>query len=388
MANLLLNEKQLNDKENNFYSEEKNIEQNNPDYYSVIPANVRYDDELCPNAKLLYSEITALCNKEGYCWASNSYFASLYQKNERTVSRWINQLIKKGYIFSISKYKEATKKIEKRFLSLSPLKDKIVQGYRQKCQGGIDKNVQENNTSINNKNIINTSINNNNNIFKEKENNKRKRKETFSLGELELEFEKIWNEYPRKEKKVLAKKYFFKKIKSGIKLEVIFEGLKKYKQFWTETKIEQKYIPHLSNWLNGERWNDECVQKCELNNTSYDISEYEENMDTFASTDESNLIDDFNPADEIRKRQKQVDPSFEKFKKDIKKAAIEEFGPRLGDKILQIKDREEFFETVNTLRDMIKRKYYVWFNGDLVCAADIEKQKIIENERREKCCCP
>ena len=111
-------------------------------------------------------------------------------------------------------------------------------------------------------------------------------------------------------------------------------------------------------------------------------------MDTFASTDESNLIDNFNPADEIRKRQKQVDPSFEKFKKDIKKAAIEEFGPRLSKKILQIEDREEFFETVNTLRDMIKRKYYVWSNGDYVGAADIEEQKIIENERREKCCCP
>ena len=48
-----------------------------PSYYGIIPANVRYDKDLQPNAKLLYSELTALTTKRGYCFSSNLYFAKL-----------------------------------------------------------------------------------------------------------------------------------------------------------------------------------------------------------------------------------------------------------------------------------------------------------------------
>ena len=70
-----------------------------PSYYSIIPANVRYDKNLKPNEKLLYSEITSLCNKSGICYASNKYFAELYEVDIATVSRWVNNLIDNDYLY-------------------------------------------------------------------------------------------------------------------------------------------------------------------------------------------------------------------------------------------------------------------------------------------------
>lgn len=69
-----------------------------PNYYAIIPASVRYDKDLTPNAKLLYGEITSLCNEKGYCWANNAYFMELYGCSERSVQMLLKQLNDKGYI--------------------------------------------------------------------------------------------------------------------------------------------------------------------------------------------------------------------------------------------------------------------------------------------------
>ena len=69
-----------------------------PGYYAIIPNDVRYDKDLTANEKLLYGEINALSNRDNYCWASNSYFSSLYDVAPESVSRWIRHLKEKGYI--------------------------------------------------------------------------------------------------------------------------------------------------------------------------------------------------------------------------------------------------------------------------------------------------
>ena len=107
-----------------------------PNYYAIIPANVRYDKELRDKAKLLYGEITALCNKNGYCFASNKYFADLYGVTTTTISTLIKELVDRGYIESVIQYKRGTKEILNRYLKI--------------FKEGIKKNLKDNNTSINN----------------------------------------------------------------------------------------------------------------------------------------------------------------------------------------------------------------------------------------------
>lgn len=58
-------------------------------YYSVVPAEIKYNNELTEKAKLIYGEISSLSNKKGYCFATNSYFAKLYKCTNRTIQNAI-----------------------------------------------------------------------------------------------------------------------------------------------------------------------------------------------------------------------------------------------------------------------------------------------------------
>ena len=61
-------------------------------YWAVIPAPVRHDQELRPNGKLMYAEISSLCDKMGYCWATNEYLGRLFGVSAKTASELIGQL--------------------------------------------------------------------------------------------------------------------------------------------------------------------------------------------------------------------------------------------------------------------------------------------------------
>ena len=144
-------------------------------YYAVIPASVRYDKNLKPAEKLLYGEISALCNKEGYCFAKNRYFAELYSVTQSCVSRWISNLTKLGFLEVQIIRSEKNEIIERRiyikdinFNNSHPDKtvktdskknnEDVQKGYVQNCvEGYVQKNqypiyqkVKDNNININN----------------------------------------------------------------------------------------------------------------------------------------------------------------------------------------------------------------------------------------------
>ena len=116
----------------------------NPSYYAIIPANVRYS-ALKPNAKLLYGEITALSNKFGFCFASNKYFSELYNVNKNTVSSWLSDLKNYGFIV-INIERDSNKQIIKRCIGITKNTDSPI---HEKMKGiSTSINTTSNNISI------------------------------------------------------------------------------------------------------------------------------------------------------------------------------------------------------------------------------------------------
>lgn len=135
-------------------------------YYKIIPDYVMFDKELLdiPKSILLYGEISALCNNKGYCWASNAYFAEKFKTTERTIIRYINKLVDKRYIAKKTIYKDGSKEVEKRILSIDfrPSDIDDTTGGDTDVMTPGDTDVTDNNININNINNNSDDVKKNN----------------------------------------------------------------------------------------------------------------------------------------------------------------------------------------------------------------------------------
>ena len=190
-----------------------------PSYYAIIPAEVRYNNQLSANEKLMYGEITALTQSTGECWATNAYFGEIYNKDVRTIRRWVSHLSSLGYINIKLVYKPDSKEVDKRIITLGT---KLSLASGQKCPTGEGKNVRYNNTRENNTSII------------------------------DAEFEKVWAMYERKGNKQTAMRYW-KKLSKADQL-AIKEKIPTYVQL-----REKQYRKDLQGWINptNRMWEDE-----------------------------------------------------------------------------------------------------------------------------------
>ena len=116
-----------------------------PNYYAVIPAEVRYSKKLTPNSKLLYAEITALCNMNGKCTASTEYFCRLYEVSRVSIQKWLKILEDNNYIKRVNIYKEYSKQIETRVITLVNIPTK------EKFTDNTNINITNNNITYSNK---------------------------------------------------------------------------------------------------------------------------------------------------------------------------------------------------------------------------------------------
>tara|TARA_R100001163_G_C5009126_1_gene155664 strand:+ start:180 stop:863 length:684 start_codon:yes stop_codon:yes gene_type:complete len=218
-----------------------------PNYYAVLIAEVRYDNNLSNFSKILYAEISALCNKEGYCWATNSYFAELFDVTSITVTRAITQLVQLGYV-------------------IRELENMGDENTARKLRLAITKKIvphSKNDKRGDSKNDIQNSIN--------KENNKSNNNRT--------DFVDFWsNLQGRKLNKPDAMR-IYSKIKTDL------TGLQLAHRFNLMFKTrEDKFIPYPAKWLRNEGWEDEtAIEKINgdivyRNKDGYIISEEEYNQ--------------------------------------------------------------------------------------------------------------
>lgn len=220
-----------------------------PSYWAVLPAAVRYDEQIPPNAKLLYAEISSLTDRTGYCYASNAYFEGLFGLSERTVIRLIKSLAAAGYI----SVEDATggSTLRKIFAGVNPIAgppDKNVSTPRQKCQHPPDKNVRENNKENNKEN----------DPPKAPKGAGRKEGTKITADWKSERFEAFWKYYPRGEKRQAAIRAWDKLRPSDELIIEIARALKR--QMASEDWMRGIGIPYASTYLNQARWTDRAKQ--------------------------------------------------------------------------------------------------------------------------------
>lgn len=127
-------------------------QRNKVGYYSIIPSKILYNKELKANEKLLYAMITSLACKEGYCFATNNYFAEELGVHPKTVSSWISDLRNKNYL-KVEIVRKESKQIIQRKIYIHDVPYPLNDGYIYQSKNGQDiyQNMEGNNIRYNNK---------------------------------------------------------------------------------------------------------------------------------------------------------------------------------------------------------------------------------------------
>ncbi|UXS57014.1 helix-turn-helix domain-containing protein [Staphylococcus delphini] len=229
-----------------------------PSYYSIITANVRYDNRLTDSEKLLFAEITSLSNKHGYCTASNGYFAKLYEVTKVTISRRIANLKDCGYL-QVEIIRNGNEIKQRKLYPLTEMIRPINANDNTPINNSVNTpiitNVKENNTSINITRLNNTSSNSN------------------SATDVTLaHFEEWWTLYDKK----LDRKKAFSLFKSALKkhgFETIMNGTREY----LKTINNKQYQKYPKTFLSQESYlNDFTIEKQESGMDQLERMKYDE----------------------------------------------------------------------------------------------------------------
>lgn len=222
-----------------------------PAYWAVLPAKVRYDKSLRPNAKLLYAEITALADATGYCWARNETLGRHFGIAGRTVSGLITQLARKGYItVEVLRDPNTNEVTERRIRVDKPPTDEVD----PHAKNG-DTPPAKNSVTPHAKNGVYNNLKDSFNIPPKAPQGGRRKRELKKAPDWKPErFVKFWAYYPRGEAKQAAIRAWDRLQPSDELIDTMAQALKR--QVASESWQANIGIPYASTWLNNARWED------------------------------------------------------------------------------------------------------------------------------------
>ncbi|MBS7266029.1 MAG: helix-turn-helix domain-containing protein [Treponema sp.] len=133
--------------------------------FIIVPDFIIDDLNIPDGEKLLFGEIASNSLEKGFCWFSNKHLMERFHIGERTASRWVNDLRKKGYITIKIVKRKGSEEVDERQISVDttkPVLAEYMNWYRQKRHQGIAnngksppvKNGAVNNKELNNKDVI------------------------------------------------------------------------------------------------------------------------------------------------------------------------------------------------------------------------------------------
>lgn len=227
--------------------------------YSVIPARVRDDHTLRPNAKLLYGELSALAQSEGYCWAWNARLAETLGISKRTVEDLLRQLRDRGHIqMEVERDPDSQEVLRRKIwicgppgVSVPPPRD-FTGRVPVKSGGPPRENGGENNTGNSTEEDPPYSP-------PKGEAPARKRKRSNEPKEAPdwkpERFAAFWAAYPCGKSKQAAIRAWDKLKPDDTLIREMALGLKRAMK--SEEWQRGIGIPYASTWLNNRRWKDE-----------------------------------------------------------------------------------------------------------------------------------
>ena len=215
-----------------------------PSFYSILTADVRYDERIGDFAKLLYSDLTARCNRKGYCWPTNEQLAEDHRKNARTIVRTLRELESAGYIATEVIRDQKNMVVERRIWL-----DANARAGLEFLRKPPDKNV----TTPPDKNVTTPP---DKNVKYIKENNINTNNPLTPTGESEL-FDEFWVAYPKHVAKESARRAWDKLHADRDLLDALLSALEWQTRMEAWQRDGGRYVPNPATWLNGRRGEDE-----------------------------------------------------------------------------------------------------------------------------------